>query len=326
MPGRPNPSTDRKPAIGEERVTGSRIVAKTVSRTVWEWLRRGPIAGRVLATFDHACDLLIPGDRIVALVTHRVPVGPLNVVVAGRSGVFAGIAPDDPAALAEHQIRAGTLTVSLKRAAVWEPRPDWASLGACRSAIVARLPGLRTLCLERGPAGSLLELLGTMPPNLAVPKGTHAAAWTALEALAAGWAGDLGRLHAGATRLAGLGGGLTPSGDDFLAGLMLWAWLAHPFAEELCHLVTEAAGGLTTTLSAALLRSASLGECSAAWHVLLDALSRGSGAEIAPPLDGVLAHGATSGADALAGFLWAGLSLPAPAAPGISSQPLAAFR
>ena len=261
----------------------------------------------------------------MALVTPQVPAGPLSVVVAGRPDVFAGIAPDAPAALAEHEIRAGTLTVSLKGAAVWEPRPDWASLRARCSVIVAHLPGLRALCLERGPTSSLLELLETIPPNLAGSKGTHAAAWIALEALAAGWAGDLGRLHAGVARLAGLGVGLTPSGDDFLAGLMLWAWLVHPVPGELCRLIARTAADLTTTLSAALLRSASRGECSAAWHLLLMALSRGSAVEIAMALEGVLAHGATSGADALAGFLWAGLCLPAPVVPDRSSPPLAAF-
>ena len=89
--------------------------------------------------------------------------------------------------------------------------------------------------------------------------------------------------------------------------VMLWAWLAHPIPSDFCHTVAETATGRTTTLSAAFLRAASRGECSSTWHTLLAALSRGSDAEVAEAAENILAHGATSGTDVLAGFLWAGL-------------------
>jgi hypothetical protein len=106
---------------------------------------------------------------------------------------------------------------------------------------------------------------------------------------------------------------LTPAGDDFLAGAMLWGWLAHPTPDFLCRLVIEAAVPRITTLSAAFLRAAARGECSAAWHALLAALSRGSDEEVARAARDVLALGATSGADTLAGFLWAGMRCRKPA-------------
>ena len=134
--------------------------------------------------------------------------------------------------------------------------------------------------------------------------GWGGAARRALPLLRAGWAGDLSLLREGAAQLAGLGAGLTPAGDDFLCGLMLWAWLAHPDPEALCRVVVEAAAPRTTTLSAALLRAAGRGECSAAWHRLLAALATGDEGRILAATQRVLAHGATSGAAALAGFLW----------------------
>ena len=151
---------------------------------------------------------------------------------------------------------------------------------------------------------------------------TLAAVWRAAEALREGWGGRVERLHEGALGLAGLGSGLTPAGDDFLTGTLLWAWLAHPVPAPFCRALVEAAIPRTTVLSAAFLRAAARGECSASWHGLLEALGEGVGDRVpAPPVHGgariasqhrlftavqeLMAHGATSGADSLAGFLYA---------------------
>jgi hypothetical protein len=107
-----------------------------------------------------------------------------------------------------------------------------------------------------------------------------------------------------AAQLAGLGSGLTPAGDDFLMGVMLRAWLTHPEPEPFCQQIVEIAVPRTTTLSAALLRAASRGECSAAWHTLLTALESGAQPQLEKAVQAILSHGHTSGADILAGFLW----------------------
>jgi len=60
----------------------------------------------------------------------------------------------------------------------------------------------------------------------------------------------------------------------------------------------------TTTLSAAFLQAAAQGECSQSWHILLTTLSTGTATEIEEAVQQVLTHGATSGADTLAGFLY----------------------
>jgi hypothetical protein len=97
---------------------------------------------------------------------------------------------------------------------------------------------------------------------------------------------------------------LTPAGDDFLAGVMLWAWLAHPSPHRVCQILLEEAVPRTTVLSAALLSAAAVGECSAPWHRLLQALPAGDEHGITKAAHHVLSFGNTSGADSLAGFLW----------------------
>jgi len=279
-------------------------VARSISRSAREQLRQHRFDARVLGAFEHACDLVTPGGDVVALVTPQVGDGPLNVVLDSVAGLFAGIDPGTPATLEGEQLCIGGLGVDLRGAAVWEPRPDWEALRARRAVLLAGLPLLRTLCLRYAPAGSLLGLLGALLPDDAPSRAIFSTAQPAAEVLRAGWEGNLARLQEGAAGLAGLGGGLTPAGDDFLAGALLWAWLAHPAPAPFCQVLAEVAIPRTTTLSAAFLRAAARGECSAAWHALLAALSEAAEAEIAVAVREVLAHGATSGADSLAGFLY----------------------
>jgi len=283
-----------------------RVTARAVSRAVGEYLQGGARKARVLGVFERACDLIADDGEVIGLVLPSVGEGPLNVLVGGRSGLFRGLQVGERAHLSRERIHVEGLWVDLSKAAVWEPRPDWGGLRERWKAARRDLSSICALCRQWAPEGSLLDLLwpgeGGAGLQQQLVLNVVRTAWPALQE---GWAGEATRLRDGAVRLAGLGGGLTPAGDDFLTGLMLWAWLAHPTPEAFCQTLVDASVGSTTVLSAALLRAAARGECSSAWHRFLDALVGGREAEgeVGVALRGVLACGATSGADALAGFL-----------------------
>lgn len=283
-----------------------RTIARSISRPVRDRLCRRLSIGQVLAVFEHACHLIDHESDVVALVTPHIGDGPLNIVVDGTAGLFSRIEPGMPVTLRSDQLVATGLQVDLRQASVWEPRPNWGALRARRAAIESRLPLLRTLCLRHAPAGSLLALVGAPRTADALVEATSSTAEKAAAVLREGWEGDPDRLREGTARLAGLGSGLTPSGDDFLAGAMLWAWLAHPAPDSVCCTIGQVAAPRTTALSTALLRATARGECSTPWHRLLVALSEGPDARIAAAVREVLAHGATSGADTLSGFLYLG--------------------
>jgi len=122
--------------------------------------------------------------------------------------------------------------------------------------------------------------------------------------------GDRSGIRENAALLAGLGPGLTPAGDDYLVGLMagLRLWPA-PLEnsglspEEACPIILEATEGRTTLLSRAFLHSAKEGLFGENWHELLAELARGETIGIQRAARRILSSGATSGADALAGFL-----------------------
>ncbi len=121
---------------------------------------------------------------------------------------------------------------------------------------------------------------------------------------------DAGTAAAVAARIAGLGPGLTPSGDDVLAGVLAfrsWADVAGrwPGGAPLRAAIREAAVPRTTRLAGQLLAAAEHGHVAAPLAGLLASLL-GRRATFPPDLSGLLAIGATSGADMLGGVRLAG--------------------
>ncbi len=305
------------------------LQAQSISRRVWAQLQGGTLRAQALAVFERACNLMTADGDVLALVLPQIGDGPLNIVVDGAPSDLALLKPGDPAQLTQDCLEVGNVSISLASTSVWEPCPDWDSLRACHKAITQQIPHLQATALHYGPGGSLLALLpDPLAPDPAglwssscSAKGTHelaaseppregqadamlASAQVGAEALRKGWAGDAEELRSGASKLSGLGGGLTPAGDDFLTGVMFSAWLAHPAPRQLCRTILEASVPRTTVLSAAFLSVAVEGECSTAWHQLLDALAGRKEDQLMSAVGSVLSHGHTSGADTLAGFLW----------------------
>jgi hypothetical protein len=282
--------------------------ARSLSRPVAEWLRGAPELGRILAAFRRVCIVQAGDDQLISLVAPEVGDGPLSIVLEQAPEDWSDLQPGSPVRVGRDRLQCENLKISLGRAAVWDPRPDWEHLRANARTLLERLEYLAVRMPEHAPADSMLSLLRDHElPGSSSLSPVHARAQKAAETLLAGWGGEEAQVNAGAVQLAGLGIGLTPSGDDFLLGTMLCAWLAHPAPKHYCASVSDAALSRTTLLSGAYLRSAAGGECSSPWHLLLEALASGSDEELAAAARAVVAYGHTSGSDALAGFLFMGL-------------------
>jgi hypothetical protein len=113
-------------------------------------------------------------------------------------------------------------------------------------------------------------------------------------------------------RLLGRGPGLTPTGDDVLAGaLVSLIALGAPAARPLAAAVAASAPDATTTVSLVLLRHAARGECIPQLADLLDAVAHGepasgihgTGAALPRAAGALLAVGHCSGAGLLHGVL-----------------------
>ena len=98
---------------------------------------------------------------------------------------------------------------------------------------------------------------------------------------------------------------MTPEGDDCIVGAVLAAWIIHPqnVVSVLACEITNAAALLTTSLSAAWIKSAGRGNAGELWHDLFNAFLSADKMAVEEFKEKILGVGHTSGADALAGFL-----------------------
>ncbi len=262
------------------------------------------------------CNLGAEPDRIVALVRPALGAGPFSVVVElppGSDGFATYLAVGARARIQADLLAVGDLWVRLDGARAWQPRPPWEMLRAAGGP--ARwLDRLAGLLQAQAPPASLADGLEAMLAGRQLPNAnqhelrveTLRAAVEAGSELARALAkADAGAAGRAADRLAGLGTGLTPAGDDFLVGSMLALWSAADpsWARQACRAMLQAAGDKTNRMSRAWLRAAADGEAAEAWHALVRAMVSGESAAVRQATERLLRQGHTSGADALTGYL-----------------------
>jgi hypothetical protein len=259
----------------------------------------------VLSTFARSRYLDVDG-QIVALVTPDLLNGPLNIVLDAAGGLFGAIAPGAPLTSTPDTLHmAPGIDVALHKAETWNPNlHPWTTADAVVAA--GHLRGLRTLLTNDAPADGLAHTtLGARAPEIGSGP-VVARALPGLGTLTAGLAHrNPAQLVDAAGQLAGLGGGLTPSGDDVLVGVLLACSVWPSDVRALRDGIGAAASKRTTRISAAYLTAAAAGEANEAWHELMGALGTPDSARVMRAARRVIAFGETSGSEMLAGFVLA---------------------
>ncbi|ROO83926.1 uncharacterized protein DUF2877 [Actinocorallia herbida] len=269
-------------------------VPGAASLALREVLERPRTPARVVAVFPSSVYLLLKSgaDPRVVVLAGSDEARPANSVIVpsvSRHQPFAGVREGDEAWVGDGLVEAGDFGVRVKR--WWDPRPV---LGPLTTA------GLRH---------SVMALENVLDPAACGLAGHPGPA--ALAAHCA--AGDLARAVPAAERIVGLGPGLTPSGDDVLAGLLLSlrllgsvldgggraVWLAGWLAAA----VTADTETRTTPMGAAALHCAAAGRPAAEAAAVLRGLA---GREQLVPAVGRLARPGRAGGQDLAWGLLAG--------------------
>lgn len=239
-------------------------------------------AARVVGVATRAAYLQVqdPDGALVALVTQDAVRVPNAVVILSRRGQapFAAVRPGMTATMGGGRIRAGQLQVAV--AGTWAPgQPRFTQ----RARAFARAGEL---------AGLIASTVPALPRYLSAPVSRFA------DALAAA---DTEAVEHAALGLLGLGPGLTPSGDDIVAGALvtLRAFAGAPAlaarADTVAQTVVSSAPGRTSLVSADLLGHAAAGRCVPQLAALLAALDRGGSLDA--PLCALLSVGHSSGGD-----------------------------
>jgi hypothetical protein len=263
--------------------TGASLDVPAAVSTAVAPLLRTPVAGTVLACFPAAVYVQLASGAVLAVVTSdglRLP-NSLVVAASSREAPFARHTPGGAAAVAD-----GVLVldgVGYRPVRTWAPREGTA--GALQRSALATLDDQLPAAPHTGDTAHRLRA-GTTRLGAALRTGDG--------------------LAGAADGLLGLGPGLTPAGDDVLAGVLVTYAHLGPGLPALASRVRERAH-VTTTLSADLLHHAGERRAAAPVLGLLDALV--GARPVAPALADLLAVGSTSGHDTATGVLLAARAL-----------------
>jgi hypothetical protein len=286
--------------------------AHSISRSVSPPLTPSPL--RILGLHRRVCNLISDRGDVIALVHPSVGNGPFHIVLA-RPVSFAGLKVGERGRWRGDSLLFERFAVDLAGAQAWDPALPRAPVSArAWGQLRERLPGgdmNRKGFGWLGSPGDESPGYRTAPDesgyDLALAERTQQGAEHLLAGLHAGRESDIAR---GTERLAGLGPGLTPAGDDFLLGFMARIWLEPALlpagwtAPDLCQRIARIAAPRTTRLSRTWLTHAARGHFAESWHDLATALSSNDQSAIHHAAARILRTGATSGRDAMAGFLF----------------------
>ncbi|HEX3620805.1 MAG TPA: DUF2877 domain-containing protein [Acidimicrobiales bacterium] len=228
--------------------------------------------GTVVAVYRRAAYLRLPGG-LFALTTTDVPSGPLH---ARGCAALDRLRRGDEAVVAGSVLRVGPISVDLDGARTW------------------RGEVLTPAALRRGATTALEVLAGAPPSALTDPVFEPRLAQAAAALERAELAGVV-------EALAGVGPGLTPAGDDALAGILVVARAAGGNAAE-ASLVSLAARARTNDIARAFLSWAARGQSVAPVHAVLAAAAGLDVATATVALGRLLQYGHSSGADLALGL------------------------
>ncbi len=208
-----------------------------------------------------------------------------------------------PVVVGNNSLTVNTTTIDFSEATLWSARVDWDYPKDCPHQFQKNIGDLYLTVQNNASGGSLSSILHSTRDNMGY---VSARVTDSAQQLYSGIvSGDMQKIYLGAANMAGLGVGLTPSGDDFLMGVMyaLWAMFDQKDAARWSRKIAEAASSRTNMLSGAMLQESANGYASEHWHVLVDVLCKENVTDVTRACMDILSLGHTSGADALTGFL-----------------------
>ena len=262
------------------------LKAHSVGRPLIKSLADNPFSGYVAGIYRNSCNIIGYDGRMITIVNPPISKGPFSVIIESHN-LFSSINTKMYVRANSHRIEVGNiLFIHFEHVDCWEPK-------------MIQLPSLFRL---KSTSAELLINYTQWPKKQFKNTSSNYArdklicgARNLQHALVNGYS-----IKKAVKSLAGLGFGLTPSGDDYLLGVMASLWLTKNtnFLEEIGCLSSQK----TTSLSAAYLMAASKGDFAECWHDLAQAVLYQDLKALRDSISEFLQIGASSGRDALAGF------------------------
>ena len=293
------------------------LIAVDCSRPIQSLFLQEPRVGTVHSVFNKATNIIFD-EILLSLLSDELPRMPNSVRL--RSDVIDELLSNLQPGMETH-IGYGSLIIPncnfsfhLTEIPLWEPRPDVTIYQWNRETVAQHSRLLTQFLAKKQDQNGLAHLVGSLLlenspqetplSRMAVPK---------LRLLVqASWRQNIAGIEEATLGLAGLGPGLTPSGDDALGAFAAIMALLSPqlsvdfiSRKYIASTIAKMAKSRTTKLSAVLLEFAAQGEVSEQFGTLLLSLNLpvGEFEIVQKAAEGVLAFGASSGGDCLLGML-----------------------
>jgi hypothetical protein len=293
------------------------LVALDFSRPVQPLFEQASRIGIVHSVFPRALNIVV-ADTLFVLLSVEAPRMPNSARLPGyvMEQLYGKLSPGMEVCIGGGRLSIPMLDLSIHppRRAAWEPVPVIAARSWCRATVARHARLLAQHLAERVLPDGLAPLVKPLLLHQVAQETPLAKIALPLLRLLmdANRQQDMAGVEAAARGLAGLGPGLTPSGDDALGGFVgVIALLSSQLSDDavprnrLASLIANTARPRTTMLSATLLAHAARGELAEHVGELLTALTLPleHSEAVLRAADHVLAYGACSGGDTLLGLL-----------------------
>jgi Protein of unknown function (DUF2877) len=293
------------------------LVAADYSRPIQPMFEQEPRAGTIHSVFRKAVNITLD-DTMLALLSNELPRMPNSVRLPSLVAVefLPNLRPGMEVWVGNERllIPARNFSLHLPESPAWEPRPDITAHHWRRETVAQHVRLLAHYLADQPHQGGLAPLIGPLvlgQPSQETPLSRMALPGLRMLALAS-WRQYTADVEDATCGLAGLGPGLTPSGDDALGAFAAVMALLSPqlstdsaSRKHIATTIAAVAKSRTTALSAVLLAHAARGEVAEHLGTLLLTLTLPAEASkaVMNAADSVLAFGASSGGDTLLGML-----------------------
>ncbi|WP_246016356.1 DUF2877 domain-containing protein [Cohnella phaseoli] len=268
-----------------------------------ERIKASSFKGYIHSTFTRTINIhCLEDDELYTLACDQIDNGPNTLVIDKERLDDIELAVNVPIYAENQKLYIGNqLVISIDKASLWESKlPEYPSSLEALHRNMSKMKGYIDL---HGKGGGIKKALEPQSPfDAEMSKMIEERTLTLLAHILRK---DMPEALTSASRLIGLGPGLTPSGDDFLVGL--FTVLNIPNSQlfryrMLAHLVVQEAKTLTNEISFMALKKASRGQVRESIIHLVKSIFTGNDEEFTLSLNKVLTIGSTSGTDIALGI------------------------
>ena len=290
------------------------LSAKSIASDLIDTLTSKTVDGIVHSVFDHACNIQLDKNRLVTLISPKLPNYPSTIkldIAENRMIRSIGFKTGMKSVINKDEIKMPEICISIKLsgAKVWDSSPLFLRSNISEEMLNKNIEKIRDLTLKCGEIEGVASILD----GNKVDNNYKNFIVNPVKRLAKGISNfDYKEITEASKRLIGLGPGLTPAADDFLLGILASLYyMGYYFGNHLENL-KKIAGfiiydlpGRTTFISEIMLRNGMKARFSEPIRDLMLAVIHNTAVQ--DKCLNLLNIGGTSGSDCAAGIVFGGV-------------------